>query len=66
MLVKDDLHAEITKALQSATRRTEVVEDQVATARFETQALNSRMLGAETRHVIEYNRVRELETEVGN
>ena len=44
ILVKDDLRVEITEALQTISHRLDVVEDQVATARFETKALNDRLL----------------------
>ena len=44
LVVNEDLHAEITKALQPISQRLKIVESQVATARVEPTGLNERFV----------------------
>ena len=64
MVVKEDLHAEMTEALQPISQRLDTVEDQVATARFETKALNERFAEQAAKSANDTDRVAKLESEV--
>ena len=64
ILAKEDLRVEITEALHSITHRLDVVEDQVATARHETKALNERLLEHAQNRDIDSDRMSKLEAEL--